>query len=101
MNEGPPSALGSKIASGRPATIASRSASVSPVSRPFTRTSRRGRLAAGARTFGRARFRLAVGGDRILQVEDQRVGAALQALGKFSRAVTRHKQKRTHGKNYA
>ena len=39
----PPSALGNTTASGLPATMASRSASVMPVSRPLMRTSRRGR----------------------------------------------------------
>src|ERR1035437_182261 len=39
----PPSAFGNTMASGRPATTASRSASIMPVSRPLMRTKRRGR----------------------------------------------------------
>ena len=44
-SDAPPSAFGSRIASGLAGTMASRSASVRPVAMPLTRTSRRGRFA--------------------------------------------------------
>src|SRR5690349_9392966 len=48
MTAAPPSALGSMMASGRAATTASRSSSISPVVSPVTRTGRCGRAACGA-----------------------------------------------------
>ena len=46
---------------------------------------------------GLARFRLAVGRNRVLEVDDQRIGAARHALGELLGAVARYKQKGTQG----
>ena len=97
----PPSAFGSMMASGRAGTMASRSASVRPVAKPLMRTNRRGRLRALTASLEEvrgalARGGLAVGGDRIFEIDDHRVGAARHRLVELAAAVGRDEEQRAH-----
>ncbi len=97
----PPSAFGSMMASGRAGTTASRSASVSPVARPLTRTKRRGRLRRldGVREEIAARLRacgFALRRDRILEIDDHRVGAARHRLVELPAAIGGDEQQGAH-----
>ena len=78
-------------------TTAARSASVSPVSNGLIRTknaqSRALRSSSNAATWPRAAA-FCAGRDGILEIEDQRVGAARRRLGEFALAVAGHEQER-------
>jgi hypothetical protein len=60
--------------------------------RPIRNTASLAQEGEGAAT----RFALAGFGDGILQIDDERVGAAGECLGEFSRAVGGHEKQRAH-----
>ena len=49
---------------------------------------------------GRARGLLALGGNRVLEIEDQRVGARGKRLGELRRAVAGHEQRGADGSDH-
>src|ERR1019366_3577643 len=93
----PPSAFGNTIASGRPGTTASRSASVMPVSSPLMRTRMRGLAACAVASFKKAsaaaRARSlrsgAIESSRSMMMESAPLAIALSSLGPPSAGTNR------------
>ena len=97
----PPSALGNMMASGLPATTASRSASVMPGVEAVDAHQKARALLLALRALEEiqrrlARDVLALGRDRILEIDDHGVGAARQRLVELGPAVGGNEEQRAH-----